>query len=301
MDKKRASLLFKEAAEMGLGYAQWQYGDGSFKEDDWQRYHWWGRAASQRENIAICSLADAAVKQLELCKEGQSGRICFEVGAVCKGNIDADRNLLFGRRFQRETVLVVEGVVALHKKWCILAKRAMEAREDPGKAVLVVEDDLIVKMLVRKWLFDAGHECEAVDSAEQGFTVLADKGHQIWLVVFDVRITGKYAGIDLLDRVVQMAHERKLQTIMMSSSGEVIALALNHGCDEFMRKPLIKDLFLKRVETLKSLATLREKEAAEPSDESVEQNELTLQKLLQLERAQDACFSRRVSGRQDGR
>jgi DNA-binding NtrC family response regulator len=156
----------------------------------------------------------------------------------------------------------------------------MEASAAAEKAVLVVEDDLMVKLQVRKWLFDAGHQCVAVDSAEQGCTVLAEHGSEFWLVVFDVRITGKFNGVELLDRVVQMAHEKKLQTIMMSSSGEVIALALNHGCDEFMMKPLMKELFLKRVETLKALNELRDKDEAGPNDAVAEQNDLTVKRLL---------------------
>jgi FixJ family two-component response regulator len=156
----------------------------------------------------------------------------------------------------------------------------MQASGDTEKAVLVVEDDLMVKVQVRRWLFDAGHQCVAVDSAEQGCTVLAGHGSGFWLVVFDVRITGKFSGVELLDRVVQMAHEKKLQTIMMSSSGEVIALALNRGCDEFMMKPLRKELFLKRVENLKALTVLRDKDEAGPNDAVEQQNDLTVEKLL---------------------
>ncbi len=50
---------------------------------------------------------------------------------------------------------------------------------------------------------------------------------------------------------------------MMSSSQQSIARAVDHGCDEFMTKPLIRPLLLKKVETLTVLSRMEEEREAE--------------------------------------
>jgi CheY-like chemotaxis protein len=121
------------------------------------------------------------------------------------------------------------------------------------------------------------------NSAEQGWTVLEDFAKQIWLVILDVQMPGKYDGIALLDRIVGVAQERNIQVIMMSSSQDNVVRAVEHGCDDFMAKPIVKQLLLKRVEALKRLEVLKrlcqvEKEACRSSENRM--SLLTLDKLL---------------------
>jgi CheY-like chemotaxis protein len=174
----------------------------------------------------------------------------------------------------------------------------------PQRAVLVVDDDAGITHRLREWLRDAGHPCIAVDTPEHGFEVLTKCADRIWLVVFDLRITGKYGGVDLLDRLIEMAHKRDLQTILMSSSEDVIVLALDHGCDEFLSKPVVKELFLKRVETLERLALLRElaetAEVCESKGMDRMKSPITLKKLLQFWKEPKVCSFPKESNITDG-
>ncbi len=120
-------------------------------------------------------------------------------------------------------------------------------------AVLVVDDDFVVNHLLKEWLCAAGYRCLVANTAEQGWRVLTDFAKHIWLVIVDVKMPGKYDGVGLLDRIVEIAQERNLQVVMISSNQDNIPHAVNHGCTEFMTKPIVKELLLKRVETLQTL------------------------------------------------
>ncbi len=98
-----------------------------------------------------------------------------------------------------------------------------------------------------------------------------------------MRIGGHFEGVALLDRLLTLAHRRKLQTIVMSSSNDVTRLAVQRGVDDFLSKPVVKELFQKRVETLERLAVLNElandKEATQLGDGDCA-DPITLRRLL---------------------
>ncbi len=49
----------------------------------------------------------------------------------------------------------------------------------PSRVVLLVEDDLVVKLLVRKWIYEIGHACVACDSPGEACEVLEQCGDQV--------------------------------------------------------------------------------------------------------------------------
>jgi CheY-like chemotaxis protein len=156
------------------------------------------------------------------------------------------------------------------------------SRLDDGRAILVVDDDFVVKHLLKEWLAAAGYRCLVANSAEQGWRVIKDFAAQIWLVILDVMMPGKYDGIGLLDRIIEVAQGRSLKVIMMSSSQEHIARAVEHGCDEFMTKPIMKQLLLKKVEALKLLSKIEDQRRVELDRAAVLNSgrQLTIAKLL---------------------
>jgi DNA-binding response OmpR family regulator len=141
------------------------------------------------------------------------------------------------------------------------------------RAILLVDDEFIVKQLLKEWLKDAGYKCFVANSAEQGWRILNDFAKQVWLLILDVQMPGKYDGIALLDRIVGVAQERNIQVIMMSSTQDNVVRAVEHGCDDFMTKPIVKQLLLKRVEVLKGHCFLQANNQAHSSI-------LTLDKML---------------------
>ncbi len=120
-DKTRALRLFKEAGELELSIAEWCYGEYAFKGKDWERYYWWGRAASR--GYTRGDFAGAATKHLKLIEKGTSGRVLFEIGAACKGHVDEET--VFGMRCEREEIRAVKRAVVLHDESCEDAKRAI--------------------------------------------------------------------------------------------------------------------------------------------------------------------------------
>jgi CheY-like chemotaxis protein len=153
---------------------------------------------------------------------------------------------------------------------------------ESDRVILIVDDDLAVKLKLKEWLVDAGYKSLFANTAEQGWRVLTDFARQIWLVVVDVEAPGIYERIAVLDRIVEMAHEKNLQVIVMSSSEETITNAVERGCHDYITKPLIKQLLLKRVSVLKILSSIQaEKEAAKLTiKEDTSSRTLTLHKLV---------------------
>ncbi len=134
--------------------------------------------------------------------------------------------------------------------------------EESDRVILIVDHDLAVKLMLKEWLGDAGYKSLFANTAEQGWRVLMDFARQIWLVIVDVEAPGIHERIALLDRIVEMAHEKNLQVIVMSSSEETIADAVDRGCHDYITKPLIKQLLLKRISVLKTLSSIQEKKDA---------------------------------------
>ncbi len=191
-------------------------------------------------------------------------------------------------------------------------------RGDDGRMILVADDDFVVKHLLKEWLAAAGYKCLVANSAEQGWRVIKDFARQIWLVILDIHMPGKYDGIGLLDRIIEVAQIRSLkvssvaparvwrcimrmlppsaaclllkcssdafsfQVLMISSSQHSIARAVDHGCDEFMTKPMLRPLLLKKVETLKVLSRMEEEREAEDARVAAANtgHRLTIEKLL---------------------
>jgi CheY-like chemotaxis protein len=131
------------------------------------------------------------------------------------------------------------------------------------RCILIVDDEFVVKQLLKEWLNAAGYKCLVATSVEQGWRVLEHFAQQVWLVILEM--PGKYDGITFLDRIVEVAQERNIQVIMMSSSQDNIVRAVEHGCEDFMTKPIVKQLLLKRVAALKALV---EKEETRKSREN---------------------------------
>ncbi len=69
-DRTRAVTLWKEAAELEHRDAQFYFGELAYSAGDWQRYHWWGRAAAHGNEYVIAHLCFRAVKAVRRRKGG---------------------------------------------------------------------------------------------------------------------------------------------------------------------------------------------------------------------------------------
>ncbi len=120
MDQQTALVMFKEAAALGHGLAQYYYGKRGFGEDDWQRYHWLRCAAARGyAGSSLKQLRSGAQEHLMLCNGNeQSRRIIFEIGATCKRHIKADAWTGYGCNMDQGGVELMLNSVALYEEWC---------------------------------------------------------------------------------------------------------------------------------------------------------------------------------------
>lgn len=70
----------------------------------------------------------------------------------------------------------------------------------PGGAVLVVEDDPLVRLDMALALSDAGFAVIEAGTADEGLDILAERKH-IGLVFTDIETPGRHDGLDLAQRV----------------------------------------------------------------------------------------------------
>jgi two-component system, cell cycle sensor histidine kinase and response regulator CckA len=103
----------------------------------------------------------------------------------------------------------------------MLAKKVDVQRE----TILVVEDDLLISALVRRFLEDAGYAVVTADDGEEGLRVYQRHQSNISLLLTDVRMP-RMNGIDLADRVLQL--DSHLPVLFMS--GDAPRANLHFGC-----------------------------------------------------------------------
>ncbi len=156
-NETRALHLLKEAAELGWIPAQFYYGGKGFDESSWERYYWWGRAATSGWLDALFRLGREAVKQVKLFEMGHgTARVVFEIGAVSKGKLDSKSSTMFNYSLQelgvdREQLHAMEQAVLFHDEWCNNAKAAVECWIWTAKQLGVVKD---VRILIARRLWE---------------------------------------------------------------------------------------------------------------------------------------------------
>ena len=101
------------------------------------------------------------------------------------------------------------------------------------KCVLVVEDELLIRLILSDELRDAGYDVIEAFNADEALTVLRSLV-RVDLIISDVRMPGTVDGLGLLAEV--RAAFPKLPVIMTSGHLEP-RLALTNGATAFLTKP----------------------------------------------------------------
>lgn len=114
----------RQAAELGVGDALFEYGKECYGEGDWQRYHWWARAAMAYHHEALTSVAEEIGLQLNLLAEHQeSSRILFEIGAVL--TVEGLEEMQSAELFYGPLAPPLLGAARLYDECCTAAERAI--------------------------------------------------------------------------------------------------------------------------------------------------------------------------------
>ena len=116
--------------------------------------------------------------------------------------------------------------------------------------VLVVDDDKVVTQMLMRWLTKAGYVCKIATTAEEGWALLQDPSQNITMVITDANMPGEYDGFGLLSRIMKMREEQGISVIMMSGEEDAVHRGVMLGSNDFMAKPIVKALLLRKMEML---------------------------------------------------
>lgn len=107
------------------------------------------------------------------------------------------------------------------------------------QTILVVEDEVMIRMLMADVLRDEGYQVIEAANGDEGKDLLLS-GQDVDLVVTDVRMPGTIDGIELTAFAKQMLPNRPVVVV----SGHLPPAAAN-SADEFIAKPYLPSTFLK--------------------------------------------------------
>ena len=118
-------------------------------------------------------------------------------------------------------------------------------------SILVVEDELLVRMMVSDFLRDAGFQVIEAFNADEAIAIL-QSGVRIDLMLSDVRMPGSMDGLGLLE----YARDRFPALPVIITSGHLMPReALAKGAVQFLGKPYAPDYAIDLVK--RELAKLR--------------------------------------------
>lgn len=111
------------------------------------------------------------------------------------------------------------------------------------KCILVVEDELLIRMMLADELREAGYDVTEAFNADEALVILRSPA-PVDMILSDVRMPGSMDGIGLL-RVVRSAYP-KIPVIITSAHLQP-ALATIDGATRFIPKPYKLELIVKAV------------------------------------------------------
>ncbi len=121
-----ANDLWRESGLLGHPSAQYVVGrdcvDGSNEQ-----FEWWQRSALQGAHSLDVreEIGRQVITQLQLFRDGGSGRILFELGSMFRGAVDTKKRQLFGVDRHVQVVAGSKRAVALFVQWCGEARQAI--------------------------------------------------------------------------------------------------------------------------------------------------------------------------------
>ncbi len=114
----------------------------------------------------------------------------------------------------------------------------------PAKKVLVVEDEELMRSILRRLLEGEGYEVATADSAESALRLFAENAFAV--TVTDIKMSGM-DGIDLLDRIKSLDGESLIIMITAFSSVDTAVAALRKGAYDYITKPFVNEDLLQSV------------------------------------------------------
>ncbi|MDP2870548.1 bifunctional diguanylate cyclase/phosphodiesterase [Methyloversatilis sp.] len=129
--------------------------------------------------------------------------------------------------------------------------------------ILLVDDDVMVRLMATEALISAGFEVMDAASGEQALELFDSHGFS--LVLLDVNMSGM-DGFEVCRRIRERAHGRRLPVIMLTGMDDTVSIdsAYSLGATDFVTKPLNWTLLVYRVRyALRAASTVMELEVSE--------------------------------------
>ncbi len=118
--------------------------------------------------------------------------------------------------------------------------------------ILVVEDEELMRTILRQLLCDAGYSVLTADSAETAIELFAR--NEIAVTLTDIKMAGA-DGLQLLDQIKSLEAEAVVIVMTAYSSVDTAVAALRKGAYDYVTKPFVNEDLL---QTVKNAATQRQ-------------------------------------------
>lgn len=116
-----------------------------------------------------------------------------------------------------------------------------------GKKILVIDDDPMIRTLVKEMLSAEGHEITLAEDGEQGVQILDTEPRPLKfnLIILDVVMPGMN-GLDVLTRIKLHPHTQKIPVVMLTGEdkAEDIMAGYSVGADYYITKPFTRQQLL---------------------------------------------------------
>jgi two-component system response regulator PilR (NtrC family) len=110
--------------------------------------------------------------------------------------------------------------------------------------ILVVEDEELMRSILRRLLEGAGYEVVTADSAESALAAFGE--NEISVTITDIKMSGM-DGIELLDRIKGIDEDALVVIMTAYSSVDSAVAALRKGAYDYVTKPFVNDDLLQTV------------------------------------------------------
>jgi DNA-binding response OmpR family regulator len=147
--------------------------------------------------------------------------------------------------------------------------------DDPGKRILLVEDDPDIADLLALHLRDEGHEVDVVDDGDDGLARALECRYD--LIVLDIMLPGT-DGFDICRRLRQ--EKCHIPILMVTAKTEEVdkVLGLELGADDYITKPFSIREVLARVKAIfRRVEVDQEAQRADEEDASIEYDGLVIE------------------------
>lgn len=122
-----------------------------------------------------------------------------------------------------------------------------------AQTVLVVEDEELMRAILRQLIEDAGYNVVSADSAE--YTIEAFTSNDVAVTLTDIKMSGK-DGLQLLDQIKIIDNEAVVIIMTAFSSVDTAVAALRKGAYDYVTKPFVNDDLLQTIKNAAKLGKL---------------------------------------------